>query len=210
MNIIFTKRALVALFALLIVAGGVYLYVLSKQANVVSPSITEGWQTYTDSQYNFSFSYPSDFALTTQQSPPWNSSCGSDDDIYSSHLCLYYVGNQTSDGFVAANLEVRISSPSTTKAECEKAWPSPNGHDSPLQQKIINGITFLYDLTGGAATGHYLSTDQYRVYRSDTCYTIALNLNSDRGVSEKGLSKEFSDVMRAKLRSIFSTFEFSK
>ena len=125
--------------------------------------------------------------------------------------CLYYIGNQISDGFEAADLEVRVST-STTITDCEKIWPADyyNSGTSATQQKIINGITFYFDQIGSAGLGHGLVTNQYRTYYYGNCYTIALNVGSGRGQSEQGLSQEFSNLMLAKLESVFSTFKFTK
>ena len=172
---------------------------------------TSQTKTYTDAQYPFAFSYPSDFTLSSQLTPAqtpgsYSISCdtGASKD---NRACLYYIGNQTSDGFEAADLEVRVST-STTIKECEKTWPT-SASGSTTQQKNINGITFYFDQTGGAGLGHGLVTNQYRAYDNGACYTIALNVASGRGQSEQGLSSTFSNMMLAKLQSIIDTFKFT-
>lgn len=178
-------------------------------APLAQATSTSQTKTYTDAQYNFAFTYPSDFALSSQLTPAqtpasYSISCdtGASKDI---RACLYYIGNQTSDGFEAADLEVRVS---TTGEDCKKTYQAGVGK-SATQQKVINGITFYFDQTGSAALGHGLITNQYRTYYYGDCYTIALNVASNRGQSEQGLSRTFSDMMLAKLESVFSTFKFT-
>ncbi|MFA6353918.1 MAG: hypothetical protein WCW93_03220 [Candidatus Paceibacterota bacterium] len=164
---------------------------------------TTNWKTYTDAKYNFAFSYPLDFALSSRLKQ-----CNGGESL-DSRACLEYTGNQTSNGFTAASIDVRVNK-SMTIDECQKTWPTTDVGVPTTQQKTINGIIFYHDLIGSGAAGMFDTIDQYRTYRNGTCYTIALDVASNRGQSEKGLSNEFSDMMLTKLQSVLSTFKFIK
>ena len=166
-------------------------------------------KTYTDRRYRFSFSYPTDFALSndlTSAAIPQSYSLNCTD-IGGSNapLCLWYIGKQTSDGFDAADLEVSISTLATA-TECTE---TRERYGQKTQQKSINGITYYYDLAGGAAVGHYLSTHQYRTYKNGACLTISLNVDSNPGKLEKGLDAKFLNMMFEKLEAVFDTFKFN-
>ncbi len=178
----------------------------TMQANSISD-----WKMYNDTQYRFTFSYPSDFALSTQltfaETPlSYSISCDTKDVSSGDRACLYYIGGQTSDGFEAADFEVSASA-STTATDCTKTIQRYVGGPT-TQQKSLNGFIYYVDKVGGAGLGHYISTDQYRTYRNGVCYTIALNVASNAGASEKGLNSTFSNMISAKLQSILSSFKF--
>ncbi len=194
----------------------IYTEMISTFKFITPTDQTAGWKIYTNSQYDFSLSYPSDFAnvndlTATQQNSlqTYMEVCfRNNNNPNETDFC--YIGNQTSDGFAAASLNIAASA-STTMQDCEKSEGyGPDGEQAQTQPTTINGIIFYNAQLADAGLGHYVSTDSYRTYHGGTCYTIDLNIESDRGVSEKGLSADFSSMMHSKLKSIISTFKFTK
>jgi hypothetical protein len=188
----------IILIIVVIVLGGFGIWSIGRNqtSNVMT---TAGWKTYTNSQYNFTFSAPLDFAPTLQKDAlSYMFKCNADDQI-----CLPYVGGQTSDGFEVAALEVQVNASSQN---CEQT-PGDNGQPT---QKSINGVTFHVTQDRQAGLGHRLITDLYRTYYNSACYTIGLNIASNIGTSDKGLDPIFNTMIHKKLESILSTFKFTK
>ncbi|MCX6721473.1 MAG: hypothetical protein NT026_02640 [Candidatus Staskawiczbacteria bacterium] len=175
---------------------------------------TADWKTYTNTQYNFSLSYPADFAdidsLTTAQQNSlmtYMGACFAGNGTRNpnqSNFC--YIGLQKPDGFDTASFKITANN-SETQASCQQTNASPARELTV--QTAINGITFYKDKIEDAGLGHYLTGDSYRTYYKETCYHLDLNIESNRGVSEKGLSADFSSMMKSKLESILSTFKFT-
>ncbi|HTE48630.1 MAG TPA: Ser-Thr-rich GPI-anchored membrane family protein, partial [Candidatus Paceibacterota bacterium] len=187
--------------------------------SIISSTATSNWKTYTNTQYGFLVQYPSDFVLTsdltaTQQKSvssymgacPWNNTYAN---VEPNEIGLCYVGGQTSDGFTAAALNV-IPNTSTSMQDCQKT--QQNNNSQLTKQTIIGGINFYEDALGDAGLGHYLSIDSFRSYHAGTCYNIELNIESQVGNSPSwnGLDSDFVSMMSGKLKSILSTFKFTK
>jgi hypothetical protein len=181
-----------------------------------SPNQTAGWKTYTNTQYGFSVQYPSDFAnvndLTSAQKSSlqtYMGAClvGNNARIKPNQVGFCYVGTQTSDGFDTSSFNITADS-SKSEQSCQQTNTSPIGELTT--QVIVDGINFYEDKIEDAGLGHYLTGNSYRTYHNGTCFQIDLTIESDRGVSEKGLSSGFSNLMSSKLNSIISTFKFTK
>jgi hypothetical protein len=178
-----------------------------------------GWKTYTNDPYGFSFSYPADFAnvndLTIAQQNSlitYMGVCpvGNNAHMQPNESSFCYIGKQTSDGFAAASFNI-IPSVSTSVQDCKKPEQSgPAGELTQIEQIVVNGIVFHHAQFTDASLGHYALTDFYRTYHGGACYAIYLNIETDRGASEKGLSVDFSSMMHSKLESVISTFKFTK
>ena len=188
-----------------------------QQQNNAPVTQVSDWQTYTNSQYGFSLSYPTDFAnvnnLTSTQKNSLMSYMGAcpvgNNALALNETSFCYIGNQTSDGFAVASLNITAST-TTSMQDCEKSKPNgPDGELTPTHQTTVNGIIFYEAQFSDAGLGHFVSTDSYGSYHGGTCYTVDLNIESNRGTSEKGLSADFSSMMHSKLVSILSTFNFT-
>jgi uncharacterized protein (UPF0333 family) len=169
---------------------------------------------YPSAEFPFLLSIPADFVNVNNLTAEQQNSLTTYMDVclrcYNNpdEIDFCYTGKQTSDGFDAASLNIADSA-SISMQDCEKSEIIDPNIVQP-QQKTINGIIFYNTQLNDAATGHYLSTDSYRIYHQGACYTIDLNIESDRGISENGLSADFSNMMNSKLKSILSTFQFTK
>ncbi|MCX6752265.1 MAG: hypothetical protein NTZ87_02075 [Candidatus Nomurabacteria bacterium] len=171
---------------------------------------TSNWKTYTNEKYGFSLSYPTDFEnvndlTATQQNSllTYMAVClvgNNNSRIRPDQSGFCYVGKQTSDGFTMASLNI---TPSVSKSaqEC-------NNTSAQIKQTTLNGIIFDQSHLDDAGLGHYVSTDSYRTYHQGICYTIDLNIESNIGKLEKGLSVDFASLIHSKLESILSTFKF--
>lgn len=220
----------IAIVGILAITSGVYLVShRAQQAEVPSTVISSvietvpalpvtnasGQKVFTDPRSTYSFSYPSDFALSTSLTAgktrgSYSINCDATGRAVGGRMtdvCLWYVGDKDSDGFEAADMEIYV----TPKAEDCKTTNIKQGPGVAVTQtKVINGITYYYDQYGDASTGHRLSNKQYRTFYSGNCYTINLKIGSNIGEQEKELSREFFDMMFAKLESVFATFKFKK
>lgn len=59
--------------------------------------------------------------------------------------------------------------------------------------RIVNGISFVHGVTGGAATSHQIGTHLYRAFRRGKCYELAINITQSAfGVHPAGTIREFS------------------
>jgi hypothetical protein len=198
-----------------IVEGNLISQILATFKFIPQINQTAGWQTYTDSTFPFSLSYPSDFALasnlTTSQQRQVGSYMGACPvgSAYKelNEIGFCYIGNKTADGFEAAALDI-IPNISTSIQDCQKTQQNNNGQFTSRQ--TVNGVIFYKDNLADAGLGHYQSIDSYRTYYKGACYTINLKIDSDRGTLEQGLSTDFVSIMRSKLESIISTFKFTK
>jgi len=195
---------IMVIIAIILVVVDGYLYLESSHVQQ---------QSYTDKIFPFSLPYPNDFAfsnsLTEAQKKSVASYMGSCPlgGTYqpANEIGFCYVGGQSSDGFTAAALNVTAS---TTESDlsCQRSIQNDQGQST--QQVSLNGIGFYHDELGDAGLGHYLSMSSYRTYHDGVCYTIVLDVESDRGVQEKGLSPAFRSMMQAKLESMLETFRF--
>jgi len=213
--------------AAVILMGGTFAYqyfstktqfVIQGPQSVNRADQTAGWKTYTDNNNGFEIKYPTDFAnnvndLTKEQQSllaTYMGVCilGNNARLLANEAGFCYIGKQTADGFAGASLNI-VSAKFSTLQDCEKSKQfGPNGESAPTKQVILNGITFYKSQISEAGLGHYISTDSYRAYNEGTCYTIDLNIESDLGISGKGLSTDFFSMMSSKLESILSTFKF--
>ncbi|MBI5138498.1 MAG: hypothetical protein HZA95_01725 [Candidatus Vogelbacteria bacterium] len=175
---------------------------------------TTGIKTFTDSSSVLTFSYPSDFALSTELNTDktpgsYSISCDTTPNAVvgrRAEACLWYVGGETSPGFEAANIEVRVT---PTAADCKTTNEQGPGI-AKTETKLINGLTFYYDRYGDASAGHRLASRQYRTYYYGNCYSITLNVGWNVFESGKELSAEFSELMFSKLESVLSSFSFGQ
>ena len=199
----------------------------SAQASIMNTALNDvgitvpgskSTQQYPGPEFPFSLSSPADFANVNDLTAAQQNSLGTymgvclvgnNSRIQPNETGFCYIGNQKSDGFDAASLNITASA-STSMQDCQKSEPSgPDGGLTQAKQTTINGIIFYEAQLGEAATGHFVSTDSYRTYHGGACYTIDLNIESDVGTLEKGLSSDFSSMMHAKLKSILSTLKFT-
>lgn len=213
------KNLWISIAIVLVVVGGIVFlnsqyrtkyFTFTNYAEQVPTTPTTDWKTYTNTQYNFSFSYPSDFALTSQRiALSYIFKCHDDD-----QACLYYIGEKTSNGFEMAALEVQVGTSSyatgipapITIADCTKE----GGDSGQPTQKSINGVTFYITQDREAGLGHRLITDLYRTYYNNTCYTIGISMANNNGDAEKELDPTQSVATKKELESILSTFKLTK
>ncbi len=187
-----------------------------KSTATSTPAIS-GTTTYVDPKFPFSISYPPDFANIADLTPLKQNSLetfmnvcfrGSDENggVDSKQTNFCYIGGQAADGFAAASFNI-IARTSQDMKQCEQIQ---NGYqDQPSQLVNINGVMYYQGGLDDAAAGHYTTGKFYRTYHKGLCYELDLFVESDRGVSEKGLSADFSNMMLTKLEAILATFKFS-
>ena len=184
-------------------------------------------ETYTNSQYNYTFQYPSDFALAANLTPAQQSltssymeSCAARgegerqvlDGSYNEINSLCYVGGETTDGFDASALNVFVST-TTSMSDCqtiEQKGDEGGAYQQQTTQTTIGGITFYEDTLNDAGLSHYVDTNSFRTYHEGICYDIQLDIESHAGDSPTWkLDPQFVAMMNSKLESILSTFKFT-
>jgi len=225
----FVVPLLLGIIVLLLVGGEIYLYTKKNRpptetqtgaATTTQTQLTTvpqqtgnstqtkngSLQTYTDSQYSFAFTYPSDFIPWTQLSSSQKIEsyipvCDSTDS--DQVTCLYYAGSKIPD-IQAAAMQV-LASTTVTYDDCTRIWAG----DSDLTNQVsINGIVFYHDQTGDAGLGNRLSTDEYRTYYNGACYEIELSIGWN--VAEgNGPNQDSMNQLSNELQSVFSTFHFT-
>lgn len=202
------KTKIIILVIIVVILGGFGIWSIRNQAPGVV--VTADWKTYTNPQYNYSFTYPSDFALTSQGTAlSYILKCHDDDQV-----CLYYIGEKTANGFEMAALEIQVSTssnatgitPPITAEDCTKTV----GSGGQPTQKSINGIAFYFIQDREAGLGHRLITDLYRTYYNRACYTIGISMANNNGVDGKPLDPTFATMIKKKLESVLTTFKFTK
>jgi len=154
--------------------------------------------TYTSSNGDFRFVYPTDSTLCTRgKIDSCNQSfipvCRED-----ALVCVVHRDPESKETSFVASFEVSEISTQRemmTGNVCVTPHPSMNGNtaspwpefliaaDNPVE--IIGGVQFVHGISGGAATGNWSATDLYRTFRKQECFELS--------VTETGTSQDISD-----------------
>lgn len=145
--------------------------------------------TFTNSDGAFRFVYPADFQVCAQAKiDPCNQSfipvCEPD-----SFVCVVYPVERFKDtNFGAASFQVSeiITAQEMMTADvCVTPYPQKDGDrasnwpgflisaEHPVE--LIGGVQFVHGVGGGAATGHSLSIDLYRVFHKQRCFQLSVS-----------------------------------
>lgn len=220
----FIVPLLLAIIALLIVGGGVYVFSQRQQTNspaIVSPTTqststtqVSDLKTYANSTYGFSFNYPGTSYFGT-------SDYGSIKTFTNSPIAFVQLtDNSQTEGY----LTVSISSNSAEVAKCTSPGAFVlinNNSDIPAQYRevlagnakniTINGVTFLqYDVTSHDSIMG--AERQYTAMHNGSCVDIRLStfpsacVNS--GCDDRRWSVQTETVLLNQLDIIAKTFKF--
>ena len=170
----------------------------STQQPIPTP-VGSSLQTYHNSQYNFAFNYPEEFAFNTP--------------VYSNlNEQIVQLGLSNKDypktNFGDAAFTVSVQS---TKSLNECITTNlPEGIEKLTKTKTINGTEFYTDEGTGAAAGNRYETHTYRTFVSSNCFEINETIhtanigNYDPAVTEVNTKPIWKD-----LEGIMSTFKFT-
>lgn len=185
--------------------------------------------TFTNPDGAFRFVYPTDFQVCTKGNmQPCNYTyipiCDKD-----ALVCVLYPAesfkgtNMGAAGFQVREIQ-RRNIPPTTADECVTPYPKVQGSYVPPWPEflvsaehpveIIDGVSFLHGISGGAAGGHGSYVDLYRAFHNGICFELSTSStgtnpnNSDppmktlSAAEEKRVSETISDI--------FHSFRFTK
>ncbi len=190
--------------------------------NAISP--TASLQTYTNTQYGFSFRYPTILELKSSEEVTKNG--GFDYIPLCSETalvtCLYLPSGTASDttnnDFTGASLAVgTIDASQQDCLDYKDNARLQQYHLWPITQKEINGIQFSTVTMDGAAAGHQSTDTSYRTFTKNTCFDMTVQVNTESASTntpegQAGKIKPFSQVNRQNVETIFNqilaTFRF--
>ena len=155
--------------------------------------------TFTTPDSAFRFVYPTEFQVCTRgKIQPCLQSfipvCEQD-----ALVCVVYPAEEFKDtSFGAASFQVReifTEQEMMTADVCVTPYPRKDGDtvsrwpefliSAKHPVEVIGGVQFLHGVNGGAATGHSIGIDLYRVFHKQRCFELS--------VSETGTNPNISD-----------------
>lgn len=202
--------------------------VLSLPANSQQRSSASQTKIFSSADGTFRFSYPDDFQLCTKgKMDPCNQTyiplCGQD-----SLVCIVYPGKEfEGTNFGAASFEVGevvTEQEAMTADVCVTPFPSKGltgAEDWPeflisaeRPSEMIGGVLFVHGVSGEAAMNRSRSTDLYRAFRKQRCFSLSLSeTETSPGVTDPPM-KTLSPTLRKKLdgtmSQILHSFRFLK
>lgn len=169
-----------------------------------------GWQNYSNSDFGFSLSYPTNLTLNLggiaykeasllSFIPPCDPA---------TVVCLFYNGREYENtNFEAAALSVNILRDFRTDAACSKI----DTGSYPVKTKILNGVLYHYGMTGDAATSHAEGGLAYRTLHNGVCFELAVGISeTNPGAYDPGAVKVFNAAkLEKELDDTVSTFHFT-
>jgi hypothetical protein len=175
-------------------------------------------QTFVSPEGIFRFSYPNAYILNTKENA---------DEVGVSYIPVCSDGavcvvsrRSTSEGtnFQAASFQERVIQDATTQAACSKGLPeNPPTYPLPKddQKRVIGGVVFTHGSATGAALGHYMSSNFYRVFHKRKCYELSVRITSSSFANfDPGTIKEFTSEdekrVQSDLMAILNSFRFLK
>ncbi len=165
---------------------------------------TSSGKTYSNSSYNFSFNYPSDFTDSTSFSeyiPTYN--------LSNLIISLGKRGFQDTTAQYSQNANFSVSN-STDTISCY----SFDSRRASITTQEINGTTFHVGKDSSAGGGHEIIDTVYRVIKGNTCYEIETSIESEIGGGKgfNSLSDKIGadqEQLQSELNQILSTFKFT-
>jgi hypothetical protein len=139
---------------------------VSTQTTPIPTSETANWQTYTDTDYNFEFKYPSGFFDINQEPKVLIGDCN-----YSAFpdtcpdINNIVIKDLASSGGDINAIENNLSSPNY--------WQVPGG-----QKSTINNVTYCLYQTGDAAMSHQYNSYYYATVTNNKCLVVNLNTST--------------------------------
>lgn len=186
---------------------------LSAQTSPLIP------RTFISADGRFTFSYPGSYTLYTSR------------DMEQSKV-LFYIPPCTDGAIVCVtsqpkkyagtNFGVASFEVMTTGAQSEGVCFTPRVKEdtpdfTPVKDRpyqVVNGVRFLRGSDGGAALGHWASTDVYRTFRNGKCYrirtTIAVDTYGLRDPPGPKFTQADEREVRRSLNLVIDSFRFLK
>lgn len=197
------------IFIILLLFAGYFVYKNQPQSNL---------QTYKNTDYNFTISYPKnltpEFVFKTYYhlSNTWRNDVMPESKgkgIIS--IPIYRIENKDSyPRYFDAELRIGASSDAQDVADCY----NPNsGYQLSTTTEIINGIEFRKFEFGGAGMMQYLYGVSYRTIHNNICYAIEkikTGSNYSDGPMPNDISQSVLDGYYDQIFDIIKTFKFIK
>ena len=183
-------------------------------------------KVFTAPDGSFRFVYPSDFQVCTRdKTEPCTHSfipaCEEDPVV-----CVDYPAKEFKDtNFEAAAFQIReiFHEEQMTPDVCVTPYPHKEvtgpsswpdflvSAEHPIE--MIGGVQFLHGVSGGAATGHSISTDLYRAFHKGRCFELGVNQSATNPNMSDPPMKTITPAQQKKLQDTMSyilhSFRFS-
>ena len=195
----------------------------------VAVSAQSGMRTFTSPDGIFRFRYPASHQLFTDtkaaqlQVVAYLSPCSEDSSVSAIFViaCVFYPQEKYKDSnFQAAALQVGELRDKTSMAACstpqipEATFPDVARPEFEVPStdriRLINGLTFVHGVTGGAGLGHELNTDLYRAFHNGKCYELDINITWTGSVppGKREFTKKDSQRVFRDLQKVLDSFTF--
>lgn len=144
---------------------------------------TTGWQTYTNTQYNFSFEYPANMTLNPYME---------DSSEYISRVC-------SSSTDCSAQVGIKISTIPSVVASCMSAPQTQSYQGEPTYSTTtINGKNFMLLGSAGAGGGSTTAINTYQTLWGNACYIIESQLTTpSNSITDPTLTQTLNFIIQS-------------
>jgi hypothetical protein len=190
-------------------------------SSTLGSSAPPGWRTYTDPDYGFRISYPSDMTYFSGRPDYKEISLLSYIPVcdWQTVACFVYnVREHNGIRFAAAGFSVNVLRDLRTEAACsDSASNVTYGRrfsDSSNREAttVINGRRFSHYPIGEAATGNFLGGDAYRTFYDNVCFEVTAAIAGSGSGTPEAVDRGQSELERKKVdaefRTMLGTLEF--
>ena len=169
---------------------------------VPTTSPTQGWLTYNNNTYKFSFQYPTDYTEGSPSGFPSQYFLPTLVTAYSTTNSQYQVAVHYSQE------DAIVVSESSNTGNC---YLDPQANTQMTNSLVVNGQTFKYSQATNNAAGHQSVSTVYRTVTGSTCFEITLTVQSESdGTNVDSASITNSQTAaKSELSQILSTFKFT-
>lgn len=190
--------------------GGIALFAAACNAKApVSPavpitppsSMDMTSQTYTNSSYNFSFTYGDDFSFVT---PTYGN--------LANQVVQVQLGNSAYPKTNFSDADFTVSQDfAKTQAACLQLSSTAVSKDPFTTTDVINGVTFYTAKGGDAAAGNDYASNIYRTFRGTDCIELTETIHTGNidNYPTGTVTAIDTTPIQAKLDQILNSFKFT-
>jgi hypothetical protein len=175
--------------------------VIGTQTIIVTGSSATSQQTYTNSQYGFSFQYPSNFAIQTNTAL-LQDGMGPDTTLAQ----VTYPSTSSTDKGI---LEAVVDSYAPDVASCLVAPASTEVVTTNVGTKTFNGVSFFTYERDDAFAGGFDTTYVYKTVKNATCFQMSYTAIHSGGVTGTN-EGQIQAQMKSSLDLIVQSFRFTQ
>jgi len=171
----------------------------------VTPTTTSpatSMKTYTNTPYNFTFQYPSDFAITSTSALT----------IQPSYMGQAIVSIENPTGqYALSNYKQYSIFGVDESTDTTKCYVNPADNSQMTLTKTVNGTTYMYATASNGAAGTTTTSTTYRVIKGQTCFEFMelLGVSTDGNSIDTTKANASKAASNAELAQIFSTVTFN-